>query len=63
MMFREHRKASLATALAHGFWTFVQTYLMRGGFLDGREGFMLAVSNAEGVYYRYLKLMLMNEQQ
>jgi hypothetical protein len=29
---------------------------VRRGFLDGREGFMLAVSNAEGAYYRYLKL-------
>ena len=63
MMFQQRRKATLATALAHGFWTFVQTYLMRAGFLDGREGFMLAVSNAEGTYYRYLKLMLMNEKK
>jgi len=30
------------------------------GFLDGREGFMLAVSNAEGTYYRYLKRMLLD---
>jgi len=42
----------------HGAWTFFRTYVLRGGFLDGREGFMLAVSNAEGAYYRYLKLML-----
>lgn len=30
--------------------------------MDGREGFMLAVSNAEGTYYRYLKRMLMQGQ-
>jgi hypothetical protein len=35
---------------------------LRAGFLDGREGFMLAVSNAEGAYYRYLKLMYLNER-
>ena len=52
-------KAGLGTALGHGAWTFVKTYLLRAGFLDGREGFMLAVSNAEGAYYKYLKLMLM----
>jgi hypothetical protein len=34
---------------------------LRRGFLDGREGFILAVSNAEGTYYRYLKLMYLNE--
>lgn len=53
------RRAGLSTALVHGAWTFFRTYLLRAGFLDGREGFMLAVSNAEGAYYKYLKLMLM----
>lgn len=53
------RRAGLSTALGHGAWTFLKTYLFRAGFLDGREGFMLAVSNAEGAYYKYLKLMLM----
>jgi glycosyltransferase involved in cell wall biosynthesis len=54
------RGAGLGTALGHGAWTFLKTYFFRAGFLDGREGFMLAVSNAEGAYYKYLKLMLMN---
>ena len=56
-------KATLAGALWHGAWTFLRTYVLRAGFLDGREGFMLAVSNAEGAYYRYLKLMLLAEKQ
>ena len=56
-------KASLAGAVWHGAWTFFRTYVLRGGFLDGREGFMLAVSNAEGAYYRYLKLMLLAEKR
>lgn len=53
----EGRRASLITAIVHGVWTFFRTYVLRLGFLDGREGFMLAVANAEGSYYRYLKLM------
>jgi glycosyltransferase involved in cell wall biosynthesis len=56
------RRASLATALAHGGWTFIRTYVLRAGFLDGREGLMLAIANAEGSYYRYLKLMLLAEK-
>lgn len=55
----EGRTSSLAAAIAHGGWTFFRTYILRLGFLDGREGFMLAVANAEGSYYRYLKLMLL----
>jgi glycosyltransferase involved in cell wall biosynthesis len=53
------RKGSLGGAVAHGLWAFVRTYVLRGGFLDGRFGFMLAVFNAQTTYYRYLKLWLM----
>ena len=56
------KRATLTGAVLHGLWSFLRTYLLRGGFLDGREGFMLAVSNAEGTYYRYLKLMLLNKK-
>ena len=63
MMHRRMEKGSLWRALSHGLWSFIHTYITRLGFLDGREGFMLAVSNAEGTYYRYLKLMLLNEKK
>lgn len=57
------QQGSLGKAVLHGFWTFVRTYLLKRGFLDGREGFILAVSNAEGAYYRYLKLMYLAEKR
>ncbi len=57
------RRGSLTRAVLHGVWTFVRTYFLQAGFLDGRRGFMLAVSNAEGTYYRYLKLMLLGEKR
>lgn len=59
MLHRQNGKASLSKAILHGLAAFMRTYILRRGFLDGREGFMLAVSNAEGTYYRYLKLMLL----
>ncbi len=42
-------------ALLRGFWAFVRTYIVRGGFLDGKLGFALAFYNAETVFYKYLK--------
>ena len=62
MLHQRGKRASLFTALLHGGWAFIRTYFLRLGFLDGREGFMLAVANAEGSYYRYLKLMLLSEK-
>jgi len=63
MMHDRKERAGLSTALLHGLWSFLSTYFLRAGFLDGREGFMLAISNAEGTYYKYLKLMLMLEKK
>jgi len=62
MMAAGRRRGSLASAVTHGAWTFMRTYFFQAGFLDGREGFMLAVSNAEGVYYRYLKTWLLGKR-
>jgi glycosyltransferase involved in cell wall biosynthesis len=50
--------ASLLSAIAHGLWAFVRTYVLKLGFLDGKLGFVLAVYNAEASYYKYLKLWL-----
>jgi glycosyltransferase involved in cell wall biosynthesis len=59
----EGRRCGLATAIGHGLWAFFRTYVLRHGFLDGREGLLLAVSNAEGAYYKYVKLMLLARQK
>lgn len=54
------KTSSLGKALGHGLWAFVRTYFLRRGFLDGRMGLVLAISNAEGTYYRYLKAWLLH---
>jgi glycosyltransferase involved in cell wall biosynthesis len=56
---RQGKRGSLTAALAHGFWSFFRTYVLRAGFLDGRLGLMLAISNAEGSYYKHVKAMLL----
>ncbi len=56
------RRGSLSQAILRGCWAFFRTYVLRLGFLDGRRGFLLAFSNAEGTYYRYVKLWLMGRK-
>jgi glycosyltransferase involved in cell wall biosynthesis len=53
---RRPKRGGVRTAIAAGVWAFVRTYIFKRGFLDGRLGFALAVANAEGAYYRYIKL-------
>lgn len=59
---RQGVKGTLGKAVSHALWAFVRTYLLKRGFLDGRLGLALAISNAEGTYYRYLKLWLMQRR-
>jgi len=54
------KRASLYGAIGHGAWAFFRTYVLRRGFLDGQLGLALAISNAEGTYYRYAKRWLMD---
>lgn len=63
MAWNRGRTGTFSGAVLRGLWAFARTYFLKAGFLDGREGFMLAVSNAEGTYYRYLKLMLRGRKE
>ena len=54
------KKATLGRALLSSLWIFIRLYLIKLGFLDGKQGFTLAFAWAEGTYYRYLKLMYLS---
>jgi len=58
MTVARRKRVSFSSGITHGLWSFFRTYILRRGFLDGREGFLLAVANAEGTYYRYMKAWL-----
>ena len=62
MMKDKNKSASLKRAVASAGWAFFRTYILRAGFLDGREGFMVAVSTAEVTYYRYAKLLMLQNR-
>ena len=55
------KRSSVGKAIGHGFWAFIRTYFLRLGFLDGSQGLALAISNAEGTYYRYIKIWLIEQ--
>ncbi|MGA7815944.1 glycosyltransferase family 2 protein [Caballeronia sp.] len=55
------KRGSFGLAVSRGAWAFIRTYFLRRGFLDGRAGFMIAVFNAQTVYYRFLKLAQLNQ--
>lgn len=50
------RAGSMLKALLHGFWSFAHMYVLKGGFLDGWPGLVIALGNFEGTFYKYAKL-------
>jgi glycosyltransferase involved in cell wall biosynthesis len=55
MLLASGRRVYFISGIVRGVWAFLRAYVLRAGFLDGAEGFLLAVANAEGTYYRYMK--------
>jgi glycosyltransferase involved in cell wall biosynthesis len=58
MLVGRGKRVGFFSGISRGVWTFLRTYILQAGFLDGREGFLLAVANAQGTYYRYMKAWL-----
>ena len=53
------KRSNPCKAVLHGLWAFFRTYILKAGFLDGKHGLALAISNGEGSYYRYMKIWLL----
>jgi len=55
-MFKDGKRASTLTAISHALFTFIQTFLLRGGLLDGSAGILISTYNAIGTLYKYMIL-------
>ncbi|MFQ5581215.1 MAG: glycosyltransferase family 2 protein [Mariprofundaceae bacterium] len=52
---RKGIQGSMGHALLHAIGAFLRIYILKLGFLDGWAGFVIALGNFEGVFYRYAK--------
>ncbi|MDH3512909.1 MAG: glycosyltransferase family 2 protein [Gammaproteobacteria bacterium] len=54
---REHSVRTLLPVLIclRSAWAFIRTYLLRLGFLDGWRGLIIAICDANGVFFKYMK--------
>lgn len=63
LLYEKGKRSSPAKAILKGLWTFIRTYFLQAAFLDGSHGLLLAVSNAEGAYYKQVKLWAMQQDK
>ena len=60
--FAAGRRSTPWGALLRAEMTFLQDYLLRGGFLDGSQGLTLAVTDAVNKFFKYAKLSELGRQ-
>ncbi len=57
------KKTTISNALLHGVACFIKMYLLRAGFLDGKQGFVLALLSAHSTFVKYLDLWVRNRKE
>ncbi len=57
------RKASFKDLVIRPIFLFFKMYILRAGFLDGKEGFILSVFSANYVFTKYAKLIELNKKR
>ncbi|MDD5409895.1 MAG: glycosyltransferase family 2 protein [Methylobacter sp.] len=62
-LYQKGIRSSLSKAIFKALWTFMRTYFLKLAIIDGRQGLMLSISNAEGTYYKYAKLLELQSRQ
>lgn len=55
------RKATIFTPYIHYIWGFIRSYIIKLGFLDGREGFFICSVSAKSTFNKYRTLMQLNK--
>ncbi|WP_067099812.1 glycosyltransferase family 2 protein [Marinomonas atlantica] len=55
------KTTSLGSASLHAFACFVKMYLLKRGFLDGKQGFLLAILSAHSTFVKYADLWVRSQ--
>ncbi|MCF6764719.1 glycosyltransferase family 2 protein [Thiotrichales bacterium 19S3-7] len=61
-LYKKAKTSSITKATIKGIWSFVRSYFIKLGFLDGKEGFVLAGCIALATYLKYVKLNELNRK-
>ena len=56
------RRAGMGAVVLKPLWTFVRDYLLRGGFRDGKAGYILCRMNAHYTFMKYTTLTEMQDK-
>ena len=56
------KQSSFLKAFLKAIFSFFRSFILKGGFFDGKEGFVISLYNSNTTFYKYLKLKEENEK-
>jgi hypothetical protein len=59
---RGKKSSSVCKALIHGWFGFFKSYVLKRGFVQGYEGFIISCYNAQTAFWKYIKLYEANKR-
>jgi glycosyltransferase involved in cell wall biosynthesis len=60
-LFAEGKRSNLFKVFLNPLWAFIQSYILRAGFLDGLFGMVIAIQIAHLTFLKHLKLYLLDK--
>ncbi len=63
LLFEKGKRGSLLQLTFSPVFKFFRDYILKAGFLDGFQGFLIAANSAHGVFLKYAKLRLLHKQK
>jgi len=62
-MYAAGHRATILTPFIHGTAMFIKIYLIRLGFIEGLNGFIIALTRAGGTFLKYAKLLELQREE
>lgn len=56
-IFEESRKVNVVSPFSHAFFSFIQHFVLKRGFLGGLDGFIISLLNSGGSFFKYAKAL------
>lgn len=63
LFLQKGRRTNRFRIICNPFWAFVNSYIIRLGFLDGFNGFIIAINLAHLTFLKYIKLYQLQQEQ
>jgi Glycosyltransferases involved in cell wall biogenesis len=61
--YKSGRKSSLLKIITNPIWSFIKSYVLKLGFLDGFNGFVISALSAHTRFLKYVKLYYLQKRQ